>query len=463
MRRFIYFTVLIFSTVAIFAQNPILSITGGKVRGVRSSSQNVIVYRGIPYAAPPVGELRWKAPQPVIPWSGIKEADTFGPAAMQAPHSSSYHTTVKNFGEVDYIKEFYDEGNPIYSEDCLYLNIWQPAKAKKGDKLPVAFWIHGGAFMGGYGYEKEFNGDAYAKKEVILVTINYRLGILGFLAHPDLSAENPKHLSGNYGMLDQIKALQWVRDNIASFGGNPDNITIFGQSAGAMSVRNLICSPLTKGMFARAIIQSGGGLEDTDKGIVTNTLSDYEKLGKQIFQNKGIKEMRAMTYQELQDSFMKYCMDNKTFIMLSPINDNYTLKKNLSQCIEETDIPPIPYMIGSTRDDMPFTKMGDNILQFSLKLIQKGYKPAYVYEFYHRLPGDMSGAFHSSELWYMFGTLKSCWRPMTPADYKLSEEMVSYWTNFMKTGNPNGKGLDKWEPCTMGVNEVKRLDIKQTN
>ncbi len=447
------------TTAFCFAANPVLQVTGGKVQGVNSTTKGVIIYKGIPFAAPPTGDLRWKAPQDVLPWQGIKVADHFGPAAMQSARDHEHRTQIKNFGDVDYVKEFYEAGDPQFSEDCLYLNVWQPAKAKKGDKLPVAFWIHGGAFMGGFGYETEFGGDAYAQKGVILVTINYRLGILGFLAHPELTAESSNHVSGNYGLLDQIKALKWVRDNIAQFGGDPDNITIFGQSAGAMSVRDLLCSPLTKGMIARAIIQSGGGLS-MGRNMGVTKLSDYEALGKKIFGDKSLQEMRAMSYQELQTVFMKYCSDNKTFLMLSPIEDNYSMIGDLESGIANRTIPNIPYMVGCTRDDMSFARMGENFTNISSSLVKNGYKPAYIYEFYRRLPGDGAGAFHSSELWYMFGTLKNCWRPMTPADYKLSEKMVTYWTNFMKAGNPNGKGLTTWKPCTNGASDVMRLDIE---
>ncbi len=446
------------TTLVASAGNPIIKVTGGMIQGVNSAAKDVIIYKGIPYAAPPVGNLRWQAPQPVIPWKGVKAANTFGAAAMQTPHKDGHPTEVKKFGDVDYIKEFYDEGDPKYSEDCLYLNVWQPVGAKRGDKLPVAFWIHGGAFMGGYGYEKEFDGNAYAKRGVILVSINYRLGVLGFLAHPVLSSESPKHISGNYGLLDQIMALEWVHNNIAQFGGDPNNVTIFGQSAGAMSVRNLVCSPLTHGMIARAIIQSGGGIDQSS--IRTSSMENYEQLGQKIFLGKSLQEMRSMSYEELQGCLMKYCMENKTFLMLSPVIDHYALKEDFIEAVKDASVLRIPYIIGGTRDDMPFAKIGEGITDFSLSLIRNGYKPAYVYEFYHRLPGDGAGAFHSSELWYMFGTLNRCWRPMTQSDYTLSDEMLDYWTNFMKTGNPNGKGLPLWKPCTQGLSDVIKLDTK---
>ena len=310
-------------------ENPLVKeVTGGKVQGMPSENPNVVVFKGIPYAAPPVGELRWKAPQPVIAWDTVLIADHFGPISFQPPHVAGPDSAViNNYGDVDYVKEFFSEGDPEMSEDCLYLNIWKPADAKKGDKLPVALWIHGGAFIAGYGYEKEFDGDAYAKRGVILVTINYRLGAFGFLAHPELSAENPDHISGNYGMLDQIKALDWTRDNIANFGGDPDNITVFGQSAGAMSVRNLLCSPLTKGKIAKAIIQSGGAISpDGNDGMGAASLSDYEQLGKTLMGDLSLDEMRRMNYQQLQEVISRFATaHNMPFLMLQPNVDGKVL------------------------------------------------------------------------------------------------------------------------------------------
>jgi Carboxylesterase type B len=213
--------------------NPVLEIEGGKIQGVESSVKGIYIYKGIPFAAPPVGDLRWKEPQPVIPWEGVKMADTFGPGSVQVNHDSSNPWT----------SEFYWE-DPEFSEDCLYLNVWTPAPGKPEKKLPVAMWIHGGAYTGGWGYEPEFDGKVWAEKGVVLVTINYRLGVFGFLVHPFLTEESPNHVSGNYGLLDQIAALKWVHANIAAFGGDPDDITILGQSAGAGSVKALVSSPL---------------------------------------------------------------------------------------------------------------------------------------------------------------------------------------------------------------------------
>jgi len=440
--------------------NPVIDVTGGKVQGVESETPGVLVYKGIPYAAPPVGNLRWKAPQPVIPWDTVMIANHFSAIAFQSPHVAGSDTTViSEFGQVDYVKEFFSEGDPEMSEDCLYLNVWKPADAKKGDNLPVAFWIHGGAFMSGYGFEKEFDGDAYAKKGVILVTINYRLGVFGFLAHPLLSAENADNLSGNYGMMDQIKALDWTRENIANFGGDPNNITVFGQSAGAMSVRNLLCSPLTKGKIAKAIIQSGGAISPDGNDIMgAATLAEYEQLGKAIMGERTIEEMRKMSYQDLQSDVMRYSTENRTFVMLSPNVDGKVLEGGLAACLDKDYVPHIPIMMGSTLDDMSFTRMGESYAYLASRLARNGTAP-YVYEFRRRLPGDGAGAYHSSELWYVFNTVKRCWRPLGELDEALSERMVSYWSNFMKNGNPNGEGLQNWSACTHGLEDVMKFDI----
>jgi para-nitrobenzyl esterase len=439
--------------------NPVLTISGGQVKGTEASTPGVWIYKGIPYAAPPVGALRWKAPQTVIPWEGVKIADSFGAAAPQGDKVSNGGGGGESPGNVDYVKEFYQAGDPERSEDCLYLNVWTPAPGDTKANLPVAMWIHGGAYMQGFGHEIEFDGEVYAGRGVILVTLNYRLGILGFLAHPALSAENEQKISGNYGILDQMAALDWIRENIAQFGGNPDNITIFGQSAGAGSVQNLLASPLTKGKIAKAIIQSGGGLS----GLGTSsTLADYETIGREIFEEAGITtagDMRKLPYEELQKLLMGWMMKKKQFMMLAPVIDGFIETSDFSTAVKEGKIPPVPYMIGGTKDDMPFARVGQPIYDFSLELEKQGRQPAYVYDFRRELPGDKAGAFHSAELWYVFGTLNNCWRPMTEADYKLSNRILDYWTNFIKTGNPNTKELPEWPAYTEKTSFVMELNI----
>lgn len=450
--------------MGILAQTPILNVEGGQIEGASGDVSGLAVYKGIPYAAPPVGDLRWKQPQSVVSWQGVRKCDKFGAASLQGD---------QNVGSF-YWKEFYQAGNPERSEDCLYLNVWTPA-AGTDAKLPVIFWIHGGGYMAGYGHELEFSGDAYAKKGVVLVTVNYRLGMCGFLAHPLLTAENGGKGSGNYGLFDQLAALRWVKKNIAAFGGNPDNVTVMGQSAGAGSVQALISSPLAEGLVQRAIIQSGGGLGGI---ITTKTLAEAEEAGKAMWDEAGIaslNEMRAFPADRFQEVLMKYLMKQKTFggLPYGPCIDGELLEASMNDVAKAGKELNIPYIIGYTSEDIAPEVMKKAAVDWSLLLEEQGRKPAYVYCFSRDLPGedmpvgpqlggfgDMKGAFHSAELWYMFGTLDKCWRPMEKADYELSERMVSYWTNFAKTGNPNGEGVPQWRPCTKADNHIQTLDVK---
>ena len=225
---------------------PVLNVEGGQVQGIKCENPGVFVYKGIPYAAPPIGDLRWKEPQPVVAWDSVRLCDKFGHPGYQSVHYPGGYTTEWGYGD-----------ESPYSEDCLYLNVYTKAPGQVDKKLPVALWIHGGGYREGWGSEPEFDGQEWASKDVVLVTINYRLGIFGFMTYPELSAESPNHVSGNYGILDQIQSLKWVKENIAQFGGDPDNVTIFGQSAGAGSVRTLCESPLARGLFHKAVIMSG--------------------------------------------------------------------------------------------------------------------------------------------------------------------------------------------------------------
>ena len=429
--------------------NPVLQIEGGRVQGVVCDSSQVITYKGIPYAAPPVGALRWKKPQRVIPWRGVKKADTFSAASVQNGHSPNEF----------YAKEFYWKGDPQFSEDCLYLNVWTPASAasKPKAKMPVAMWIHGGAYLGGWGHEVTMDGNAWAKKGVILVTINYRLGLLGFMAHPLLSAESKDGTSGNYGLYDQIAALKWVKNNIAQFGGDPDNITVFGQSAGAASVRNLVTSPLSRHLVSKAIIQSGGGLSD----LVKTSTTDMAAIGQKITDIAGLKtlkQMRAATPAQLSKAAMTYLSQVHQFLVFTPYQDGKVLTEGFDASIYDKSIADIPYMIGYTQNDI--ADMRTSIERFCTVRDSLSNKPTYMYLFARPLPGDNSGAFHSAELWYVFHTLSRSWRPFTAADYKLSDEIVTYWTNFAKTGNPNDSGTEPWKRYTSKAPFVKTLQIK---
>ena len=436
--------------------NPVLDIEGGQIQGVESSVKGVYIYKGIPFAAPPVGDLRWQEPQPVVPWEGVKQADTFSAGAVQANHDSTNPWT----------SEFYWE-DPEFSEDCLYLNVWTPAPGKPGRKLPVAMWIHGGAYTGGWGFEPEFDGKVWAEKGVVLVTINYRLGVFGFLTHPFLTEESPHHVSGNYGILDQIAALQWVHRNIAAFGGDPENITILGQSAGAGSVKTLVSSPLTDGLIKKAIIQSGGGVNVRPAGAPAQPAGaqmDFIGLAwKAVFDWAGydtLEKMRAASTEDIFTLVARYGAETGMRLQLGtrPVVDGYVSTESFDEAALEGRIKDIPYMIGYTRDDMGNPEEG--IRRFC-DLRNAAGQPVYAYQFAHALPDDeagshdMKGAFHSSELWYMFKSLDRGDRPFTQADWDLAEHVVGCWTNFAKTGDP---GLG-WKPYTPDAPDFMVFDL----
>jgi para-nitrobenzyl esterase len=428
-----------------------VKVDGGFIAGVNASNSKVSIFKGIPYAAPPVGDLRWRAPKPVVAWEGVRKCDKFSSIAVQGDSGL-------NPFAIFYNKEFYTEKMPV-SEDCLYLNVWTPAESAS-DKLPVMLWIHGGGFGGGYGHEKEFDGEGFARKSVILVTINYRLGIFGFLAHPELSAESENKVSGNYGILDQIAALKWVRENIEAFGGNPENITIFGQSAGAKSVETLICSPLTKGAINKAIMQSGGGINAIESSM---SLSDAEKIGLEIcssFKVSSIQEMRKLPAEDIQKQIVHFRPSNVNAgpLFFTPNTDGYVLPADTPKMIIEGKHHDIPYLLGYNLSETEgFKTMMPGVTAFAEKQAELGRKPAYVYCFDRKLPGDDAGSFHSAELWYVFETLHRCWRPFEDVDRKLSNIMSAYWANFARFGNPNGDSLPLWEGFTCESPSIMQL------
>lgn len=418
----------------------ILSVDGGKVQGI-PTAEGVTCFRGIPYAAVPVGDLRWREPQPVQPWKGVLMADTFSSASVQSAHRPSDA----------YYPEFFFKGDAPFSEDCLYLNVWTPAPGREDAKLPVAVWIHGGGFTGGWGHEIEMDGNAWAERGVILVTINYRLGVFGFLSHPLLSEEQGRQ-SGNYGLLDQIAALKWVRNNIAKFGGDPANVTVFGQSAGARSVENLVMSDLTDGLFAKAIMMSGGGVElissPTDNEMI-------ESMTKKVFDWGGydtLEKMRAASTDDIFTLQARYSQsgEGRERISTSVVTDNHVNHGTFSKAAVEGKVKDIPYMIGYTTNDMGNRSIG--ITRFA-NIRKDAGKPVYLYEFARPLPDDeagshpLKGAFHSSELWYVFKTLANSDRPFTEADYSLADKMVDAWTNFAKYSNPDPDGSIGWPLC----------------
>lgn len=432
-------------------ESTIIKTNYGPIEGVLEGE--CIVFKGVPYAKPPTGELRWRAPQKMEPWEGIFKADHFGNQSAQKIWEADPDSL--------FFKEFHNDeaSNNPSSEDSLYLNLWVPVK-RKNKPMAVAFYIHGGAFMGGCGHEVEFRTDAYAKNDVILVTLNYRLGIFGFLAHPWLQAEDAA-ACGNYGILDQIAALGWVRENIAAFGGDPENITILGQSAGCMSVQALLSIPSLRGRFSKAILQSGSGYPS----VLGKDISLEEGLERGSYAAKAagvtsLEAFRAMTAQQLiqvQEQVYEHVAEDGGGLAFSPVTNEVLLKHTFDEMAGSGMVADVPMMIGSTKNDMTVTpeeaqkrrsRFQDACKGWALQMEKHNQSPCYVYFFTRDLPGDDSGAFHSSELWYMFGTLGSCWRPMTSHDFGLSERMVSYWTNFMKYGDPNYRELPVWQPFT---------------
>ncbi len=413
----------------------------GMVSGVEIPGKDITVFKGIPFAAPPVGELRWKAPQPVEPWEGVRKADSFTPVPWQAMHKKG---------------SFYDrewENEPfVCSEDCLYLNVWTPAKSAD-EKLPVAVWVFGGGFMSGFAHEREFDGEAFAGKKTIFVSINYRLSIFGYLSHPELEKESEAGVSGNYGLLDQIAAVKWVHDNIAAFGGDPGNVMVFGQSAGAGSTIALFCSPLMKGMMQKAVVHSGLG------GFMTKEPS--YAVGTQFVEHCGYEspaDMRDIPAESLMAYYKTFTPDygasTKIRLPFGPYIDGYALTESYDDCVNNGHYNDVEFLMGSTKDDMagnapvPWmpTALNEGMRNFLLKHEANGRKPGYLYFFSRPLPGDDSGSWHSSDLWYIHGTLGKCWRPFEEFDYKLSDTMVTYWTNFMKKGDPSGADLPEWRP-----------------
>jgi para-nitrobenzyl esterase len=443
--------ILIFTALALAScsdSNPVLTIEGGKVIGVQTPTKGIIAYKGLPFAAPPVGDLRWKEPQPVVPWEGVKKADTYGDAASQTTWDP----------ESFYGREWRASGSVPFTENCLYLNVWTPAAGKTGKKLPVAMWIHGGGYREGFAYEPEMDGgEDWASRGVILVQVTYRLGSMGFFSHPLLSAESPHGVSGNYGLFDQVAALKWIKNNIEQFGGDPNNITIFGQSAGAGSVQSLCASPLSKNMIGHAISMSGGGLSDLRPGILLDTAQLANKRMMDYFKKTSLDEMRALSFEELRQMSSDYMAATKNRVMWSPVVDGYLLTGTFTNVARANEIADIPYMFGLTANDMNDATQA--VKDFCALRAEKSSKPAYAYLFARPLPGDDNGAWHSSDLWYVFHSFRHSWRPFTAGDEALSNKMVDYYTNFSKYGNPNGKEDGLWTPYSAETPKFMIFDV----
>ena len=420
----------------------VISTLKGRIVGVEDT--NSYVYKGVPYAKPPVGELRFKAPQPVEPWDGAYQADSFKKMSVQQGEKP----------ESFYGKEFFSLNGypyPEKSEDCLYLNIWTP---KDPGNYPVAIWYHGGGFVGGYSFEPEFDGDDFASKGVILVTVGYRLGLLGSFCHPELRDENG--ISGNYGFRDMIAALDWVKENIGFFNGDPEDITIFGQSAGGMAIRTLVTSPYVKGKIKKAIIQSCNGYKGPLK--VDVSMEKMEKIGERFLKRKHltVKELKDITDVDrlvrLQNEYNFFCsFRTGATLNYNPTIDDKYLPESPDTALENGRIAKVQYMVGCMKDDVGSSRASKKdplkspILKSLVQWAQfnnRNGNDAYCYYFAHDLPGDNSGAFHSGELWYVFHTLQRSWRPFSEYDYKLADRVSNIWVRFIKTGNPG------WNNCT---------------
>lgn len=435
----------------------------GYVKGVRSNA-GFALFRGIPYAKPPVGELRWKAPQELTPWEDIKICNTYGPACMQYDRWSIATNDITDDSDHPYIKIANYPYPPKMSEDCLYLNIYTPANSDK-DNLPVCFYIHGGGLQQWYGSDYEYCGDNFCKEGCIVVSITYRLNVFGYFSHPELDKENKHNSSGNYGLLDQICALKWVYENIENFGGDKNRIMCFGQSAGGGSTLAALCSPLGKDYIKRVSLQSSNGLT-----------SLMETSSKKQIQEKGIKYMEAcncksiVEMRQLDAEYLRNKND-ELFGMFGGFGlnvDGYVLKNDPNMILANGECKDVDMIVGCTIDEggnnkppMFDVNLCANILALCKKQLLNNHKPIYSYVFARVQPGDDVGVPHSCDNRYQFGSLDGCWRPYENSDYELSKKMTKYWSNFAKCGNPNDDGLEIWDPYTKDKPLQIKLDINK--
>jgi para-nitrobenzyl esterase len=453
-------------------------VSGGQLEGISKGA--VSAFLGIPFAAPPTGDLRWRPPRPAAPWSGVLEADHFSRSCYQRDQTGG-------FGP--WTTEFVIPG-PV-SEDCLYLNVWTPAESDQA-RLPVLFWIYGGGFDSGSGSVPLYDGTRLAGQGIVVVNANYRVNVFGFLAHPELTEESPHHASGNYGLLDQLAALRWVQENIAALGGDPNRVTIAGQSAGAASVQYLMSSPLAKGLFSAAIIQSGPG----DALSTGATLQRGEQNGVAFLKSRGVDSIRKL--RDLPaDRFGIRPADpsGAPAMRFGPVIDGWFLPESPGQTLADGRQSDIPVLAGVAAEEASFGEHYGHLTVASFKeqarrrygrftdeflklypvardadadSVEKeatrdryrvalrlwaeersktGRAKTFVYLWNHVEPGpnsDRYGSFHSSELAYVFDNLNVADRPFTTEDHRIAEAMSSYWVHFVKTSDPNGPGLVDW-------------------
>ncbi len=481
---------IVVSTAAYAALKEPLKVDAGQLGGSRESSPGIRAFKGIPFAASPVGALRWQAPQPVPKWNGVRTASEFGDVCIQPAGQGRLNIAVM-------------EGSPPASEDCLYLNVWTGATAAN-EKRPVMVWFFGGAFTEGAGSVPLYDGDALARKGAIVVTMNYRLGPYGFFAHPALTADSPHKASGNYGLMDMLASLRWVQSNIAAFGGDPRNVTVFGQSAGAMAIASLVASPEAKGLFGRAVSQSGAWM---GFGPVPGmrTREQAEEAGLKAATAAGITtaaQLRAMSTADVTAKFSSAGM----------IVDGWVIPEDPSTTFAAGRQNAVDVLVGSNKDDLSFFPVKSTPQQFEeqararwgslaeeyLKLyphatdadasksaadssndgafwhmrmyadyqLKRGRK-AWLYYFAQNPPAPTGQpplpAAHASEVPYVFNNLGQT--PLFPdtsvaalsaasaPDKKVADQMSSYWVNFARTGNPNGPKLPQWQAHQAGASE----------
>lgn len=468
------------------AQPVIIKTDKGRIEGY--TKDQITIFKGIPFAAAPVGHLRWKAPQPAAPWQDIKKCLQFSASPAQAsPMPFMYWS-----------EEFLIPKEPI-SEDCLYLNVWTPS-VKPSAKLPVLVYIYGGGFRSGGTACPIYDGAAMAKKGILFVSINYRVGLFGFMAHPELSAEAPYHHSGNYGILDMIAGLQWVQKNIAAFGGDPSKVTIAGQSAGSFAVSILCASSLAKGLFRGAIAESGASvLPGPIRPQIT--AAEAEQTGVELANALGCKNIAELRAKPMDDLIKARAGLNAPYV------DGYVLPASLTEIYTTGRENKVAIMMGWNTDDKiigkPATatdyiqslqkRFGEKskelltwypatddataavsqgnmnrdesfgVQMFAWAALQeKAQHPVYMYRFNRALPASSPatafGAFHSGEIVYAYDNLATLDRPWEKTDQELATTMSAYWTNFTKTGNPNGKGLPDWPRYHNNSENVQLLD-----
>lgn len=462
--------------VATGASAEVVPVTGGSVSGVTSGT--VTAFKGIPYAAAPTGANRWRAPQPVTGWKGVREAASFGHDCAQAP--------------------FPPDAAPITTrpdEDCLYLNVWKPAGAKAGERLPVMVWVHGGGFVNGGSSPKVYSGAAFARDGVVFVSLNYRLGRFGFFAHPGLAAEGG---GGNFGFLDQIAALKWVRANIARFGGDPAKVTVFGESAGGMSMHMLLQSPLARGLFAQAIIESGGG---RDASLPQPTMAKAARAGAAFAPGLTAAQLRALPQEQVTGDLSM--MTSRKPGYSGPMVDGCTILGAPIDAAAAGLVAPVPVMIGAnSADGLSFETDKDKVFapfgadaDAARKLYDPdGAKPAihaavaisadrtfieparvvarelaprqkvWLYRFAYapaETAAQLGGAPHASELPYVFDTVADRIGPkQNAADQAVATLTHRYWVNFVKSGRPDAAGVPAWPTVVWGDTSVQVIDAE---